>query len=42
MRFPDLAAEQAAQLDLQVRTAAAFDFPGLILVGLLDRARARV
>ena len=44
MGFPDLAAEQTLQLNLQVKIfapAAAIDFPGLILAGLLDCAHAR-
>ena len=42
--FPDLAAEQTVQLNLQVKIfapATAIDFPGLVLAGLLDRAHAR-
>ena len=45
MGFPDLAAEQTMQFNLQVKIfapAAPIDFPGLILAGLLDRAHARV
>lgn len=45
MDFPDLAAEQTVQLNLQVKIfapAAAIGFPGLILAGMLDRAHARV
>src|SRR5262245_24215384 len=45
MGFPDLAAEQTMQLKLQVKIfapAAAIDFPGFILAGVLDRAHARI